>query len=632
MHSRRQEKSTDYPAFWKLDSVELKVNFVCDFSCNCDGYIKIYANGIGRAVLDSKPYRLGEIVPIKAGSHSINVSVQNLAGLPAIYAESDVCPTNGNWYTIDEKCNKIPVGFEKNYDTTEKNPEVFAFSYERIYPACEKEINGGKLFDFGKETFGYLYLENARADKNIYVGYGESEEEALDKGHTIVFETVTGSENYKLRQRAFRYIFVAPCDGIKVSADYEYLPLEYKGSFKCDNEKVNKIWDMCAYTLHLNTREVFLDGIKRDRWCWSGDAYQCYKFNNYLFFDKEIVKRTTTALRGNNTVREHINTITDYSMYWIIGLYDYYMSFGDGDYVRLMYEKAKSLFEYIKSRENSDGFITAMYNDWIFIDWSDMDKNGAICAEQMLYIETCKAMGKIAEISGESAKYYKNTAAELTEKVNRFYWNEDKGAFIDCYESGKNNVTRHANIFAIMYDIASTTQKDKIIKSVLLNDNITKITTPYFEGYELDVMGKIGNLEYIENMLDSYWGKMLDLGATTVWEEFDPTLSGAQHYAMYGEKYGKSLCHAWGASPIYLLGKYYIGVIPTKPGYEEFEIRPDKGGFGKISGTVPINGGAVTVELDSETLSVVSTKPGGKLVWKDKTYILEPDKKIMLQT
>ena len=25
-----------------------------------------------------------------------------------------------------------------------------------------------------------------------------------------------------------------------------------------------------------------------------------------------------------------------------------------------------------------------------------------------------------------------------------------KGAFIDCYTSGRNNVTRHANIFAVM--------------------------------------------------------------------------------------------------------------------------------------------------------------------------------------
>ena len=151
----------------------------------------------------------------------------------------------------------------------------------------------------------------------------------------------------------------------------------------------------------------------------------------------------------------------------------------------------------------------------------------------------------------------------MPKTTNKFFWKEEKGAYIDCYESGKNHISRHANVFAILYDVANEEQKAKIIENVLENDKITKITTPYFEGFELDVMGKIGHFDFIENVIKTYWKGMLDLGATTVWEEYNPNLSGAQHYEMYGNKYGKSLCHAWGASPIYLLGKYYLGVTPT---------------------------------------------------------------------
>ena len=39
--------------------------------------------------------------------------------------------------------------------------------------------------------------------------------------------------------------------------------------------------------MHLTTREFFIDGIKRDRWVWSGDAIQSYLMNYYLFFDNE---------------------------------------------------------------------------------------------------------------------------------------------------------------------------------------------------------------------------------------------------------------------------------------------------------------------------------------------------------
>ena len=112
----------------------------------------------------------------------------------------------------------------------------------------------------------------------------------------------------------------------------------------------------------------------------------------------------------------------------------------------------------------------------------------------------------------------------------------------------------------------------------------------------------------------------------TVWEEYNPILSGTQHYEMYGNKYGKPLCHAWGVSPIYLLGKYYLGVTPTSSGYETFEVKPYLGGFKFIDGVIPIKNGSVSVKVSKDKLSVTATRGGGKLVWKDKSYELEANK------
>ena len=92
---------------------------------------------------------------------------------------------------------------------------------------------------------------------------------------------------------------------------YEYLPEEYRGNFRCNDEELNRIWEVGAYTMHLTTREFFIDGIKRDRWVWSGDAIQSYLMNYYLFFDNESVKRTIWLLRGKDPVTSHSNTIMD---------------------------------------------------------------------------------------------------------------------------------------------------------------------------------------------------------------------------------------------------------------------------------------------------------------------------------
>ncbi len=630
-NSRREANGAQYPARWKLGAIDHSVKFYTEASLKTKGYLKVSVNGAGMIKINGEVYRVGERIELEAGEYRFGIEVVNMAGLPCAFMESDFCPSGEGWYTKNHLAERVKVGCLDYYDTPEKCPEEFFFAYQRVQPLSQEKTADGMLFDFGKEYFGHILISGASAEDRLHISYGESREEALDTENAILFEDLQGADSYKLRQRAFRYIYATGSPEIQVEADYEYLPLEYKGAFRCNDEDINRVWDMCAYTLHLNTREVILDGIKRDRWCWSGDAYQAYKFSNYLFFDKDIVKRSILGLRGGDLVQEHISTITDYSLYWIISLVDYYMNFKDMELIEFIYPRAVSLMDFVNGREDSNGLLIKKYEDWIFIDWSEIDFTGAVCAEQMLYIEANKAMAYLAKLLGKDYSCYEEKANKLTGQVNELYWDKEKGAFIDSFESGKRNVTRHANIFAVLYNIATEEQKDSIFKNVLLNDSITKITTPYFEGFELDAFGALGSFDFFENMLRSYWKGMLDLGATTVWEEFDPSLSGTEHYDMYGMKYCKSLCHAWGAGPIYLLGKYYLGVTPTKAGFEEFEVKPYLGSFEFIEGMVPVLEGEVKVYLSKEKLEVTATRNGGTLIWDNKEYTLESNKTFKIE-
>ena len=68
--------------------------------------------------------------------------------------------------------------------------------------------------------------------------------------------------------KAFRYVNVQFDSTLKldsVSMLYEYSPVTERGSFTCSDDEINKIYDVSKYTFHLNTREFFIDGIKRDR-------------------------------------------------------------------------------------------------------------------------------------------------------------------------------------------------------------------------------------------------------------------------------------------------------------------------------------------------------------------------------
>lgn len=140
----------------------------------------------------------------------------------------------------------------------------------------------------------------------------------------------------------------------------------------------------------------------------------------------------------------------------------------------------------------------------------------------------------------------------------------------------------------------------------------------------------MGMQQQVLKEIRNYWGGMIKEGATSFWEKYNPEEEGIQHLAMYGRPYGKSLCHAWGASPIYLLGKYYLGVKPTKAGYEEYEIRPVLGDLEWMEGDVPTPYGNIHIRMDKKGICVNSNGGRGILITGEHRYEIPCGKEISI--
>lgn len=623
LHTRREEFGCEYPPFWAMSAPYPNASFAKAYHSDEEDTVRVVTPHKAYVTIDGARYPVNTGITVPAGDHAVRVCMLATEGFPCIYINSKYLVTDETWLTDHLAGKGIPVGCDPAYTEPTDDPRIFKFAYSRMDAVKVQKTPEGTLYDFGKETYAVLHIENAQPDSTLRITYGESREEALDYPEALIRETVTGQSSYTLAPRAFRFVCVkaeqtAP---LSVYAEYEYLPLTDRGAFSCNRKNVNKIWEICAYTLHLNSREFFLDGIKRDRWCWSGDAYQSYKANNYLFFDPAITKRTIVALLGKPPYEQHINNINDYSMYLIIGAYEYYFATGDAQFIQIYYDRLKALYDFINGRLNEAGYVWGMPGDWVFIDWSDMDKGGALCAEQILLWQCRNAMAALSELVGLDGDAYRKAADKLKRNILRDFWREDRGGFVDCYTTGKENITRHANIFAIMYDFVSKKRARKIVRCVLENDEIIHITTPYFEFFELCALCKMGKLRYAQKKIESYWGGMVKLGATSIWEEYIPEHTGIQHYGMYGMKYGCSLCHAWGGGPIYLLGRYCLGVYPTSVAYETFTVEPNRGLYRSIDGKVPLpEGGEVSIQMDATSCTVTATRKGGTLILGGKSY------------
>ncbi|MBO6143842.1 MAG: alpha-rhamnosidase [Prevotella sp.] len=641
-NNRRTERGAMFPPFWKQDSHWPTVEFTTTVDLKRDENILITTEGKYNLAVDGK---LQTSISIPKGRHRLSIKVWNQATPPALFVSGPTIHTDASWQTtyedkiwIDENGTAhgsgiyVPVG-SWNFNDPNTPPSQYQLERKELRPVSSERIDSCRtLYDFGREVFGYLRLSNQEG--NLEVFYGESREEALDKEHCETLDHLYPGHR-EPDSKAFRYVCVECIDAVGARYDdvtmlYEYAPqdVSHSGSFRCSDDLLNKIWEVGAYTMDLTTREFFMDGIKRDRWTWSGDAIQSYLMNYYLRFDSECVKRTIRQLRGKDPVTAHVNTIMDYTFYWFKSILDYYEYTADIAFVREMWPRMVTLMDYVEGRLNGDGMAEGQPDDWIFVDWVDfpMHKRGTLCFEQILLMKAMETMALCAKLLDVKTDYRVKSEA-LRNKIKQTFWSYEQKAYYHALEDGKMNrqITKFPNMFAILYGLAYEEERQEIMQSVMLNPAIEPITTPYMRFYELEALCQMGHHTTVLQEMRDYWGGMLREGATSFWEKYVPSETGTQHLAMYGRPYGKSLCHAWGASPVYLLGKYYLGVQPTKPGYEEFEVRPHLGDLEWMEGDVPTPHGMIHVYMDREQVKVKATEGHGYLVVGNQRVAIKPN-------
>ena len=639
-NNRRTERGAMFPPFWKQDSHYVTVEFSREFNLDREETITIACEGQFNLMLDGKlQFGQPKTFTVPQGKHKLNLKVWNQATPPALFIEGATIHTDSTWLaTYEDKIwideNGVAHGSgiyvpaaSWNFDDIDTPPSQYRLERSEQRPVCSHSVTtNGTLYDFGKETFGYLKVKGLKGCIHIY--YGESAEEAMDKEHCETLDILTGGQSpcEICDSKAFRYVYIETEQNAsyeEVLMDFEYAPLEKErsGSFRCSDELLNDIWDTAAYTMDLTTREFFMDGIKRDRWTWSGDAIQSYLMNYYLRFDTECVKRTIRQLRGKDPVTAHVNTIMDYTFYWFKSIHDYYLYTADLDFVREMWSRMVTLMDYVEGRLNGDGMAEGQSDDWIFVDWVDfpMHKRGTLCFEQILLMKAMETMAVCAKLLGVKTDY-RVKAESLRNKIKQTFWSYERKAYYHAIEEGQMNqqITKFPNMFAILYGLAYEEERHEIMKSVMLNPAIDPITTPYMRFYELETLCIDGLQTEVLQEIRDYWGGMLHEGATSFWEKYNPEETGTQHLAMYGRPYGKSLCHAWGASPIYLIGKYYLGVQPTKPGYEEYLVKPVLGDLQWMEGDVPTPFGKIHVSMSRQEVTIYSDGGHGTLMIGEK--------------
>ena len=641
LQSQRLQWGSRLTPFWPMYEAHTRVLFRRDVKLTADEPLEIRTDGYAAVCYwtDAGAYREGAAIDGKfvlpKNATSIELKVQNTARPPAIWVKGEHLVSDGDWkatwITTWDRSEDVFCDAPARFTDPNVPPGLAKLPQVERRPVWCKAYKGNHLIaDFGEETFGYLKLLKVKGRGKVRIIYAESEAEMYAEelagtmdGALDGWEQIDLAETPEFRRalaHGFRYVHVIPVAGDvtvgSMAMDYESKGLPVRGSFRCSDPEINRIWDVAVHTLELTCREVFIEGVKRDHWVWSGDAVQSCLMNYYVFGDYDGCRDTLWTVRGKDPVKTHLNRIMDYSFYWFDAVEKYRLYSGDRHIARQAYPRMKSLMAFALGRLDGNGRPANGPGDWMFIAWAPEplhNEGGVTSFEQMLLVRALEATASMADEAGaaEDAAAYRARAAKLKAEVVPLFWSAEKGALMHLLKTDgtlDGQLTRYPNMFGLFYGYFDAAQRESVVKNVILNDGVMKIQTPYMRFYELEALCALGRQTDVTKEIKAYWGGMLKLGATSFWELYNPSESGAQHYAMYGRRFGKSLCHAWGASPVYLLGKYYLGVTPTSPGFATYDVRPNLGGLDWIEGVVPTPWGTIHVFADKNGHKVTENR------------------------
>ena len=383
-----------------------------------------------------------------------------------------------------------------------------------------------------------------------------------------------------------------------------YRNIPYLGSFRCSDPRLNDIWMTGAYTVHLNMQEYLWDGIKRDRVVWLGDMHPEVSTIMAVFGYNEVVDKSIDLACEQFPLPQWLNGMSAYSMWYLIIQYEWYMHNGNLDYLRKHRDYITGLIDCIDSCVDEEGNESLAKSR--FLDWpSTPNEAGVEAGYRALLCWALDDGAKLCDLLGEKGHAAKCNAiaGRLKKQIKQ-----------------PNRLKQAAALMAVAGLMESERACDEIISVGGAKDFST-----FYGYYMLQALAKAGEYQQALDIIRKYWGGMLDLGATTFWEDFN--LDWSRNAArlddfvpegkddIHGDfgdycypGFRHSFCHGWASGPTPWMTRHVLGIEVLDAGCKTIRIHPHLGDLEWAEGTYPTPLGVIYVKhVKKDGGNVVST-------------------------
>lgn len=504
-----------------------------------------------------------------------------------------------------DKATRVEALLEKGYNQMLLEAEA---------DVAEIAEGGYVIVDFGKEIAGSVRIIAAlKCVIRLRVGesYAETCSDLGVKGacndHSprdvsgIPISSWSDTEHFN---SAFRFVRIDVLEGTlklkRLLAGYLHTSIPRTGFFTCADEKVNRIYETAAHTLTLCMQNgVIWDGVKRDRLAWVGDMYPEVLALTDLYSDYTNVANMLDMTRETTPLPGWMNTIPTYSLWWIMCLSEYVLRSNDKDMYARSKEYVLSLLKIFDGYTSDEGLLTTgNMGMGTFLDWPTYKKPDEIYGATALLKMATEAAQRLLAADGTESTH----AVSILKKLK---------------STAGQPVTEKPAIAACVY-----AGQPADVKRLL--EGGAKGVSTFMSWIILMSLHENGYKKEAAEIAKEYYGAMLDLGATTFWEDFDiDWVKGAApitrlpedgeidvhgDYGKYCYKgYRHSFCHGWSSGVIEYLVREILGVKRTGADASSVEVSPYPA-YGDMKGTVPIGKGFVTVEVTNGRVSVSATE------------------------
>ena len=317
-----------------------------------------------------------------------------------------------------------------------------------------------------------------------------------------------------------------------------------------------------------------------------------------------MVPKSLDLIRDITPLPEWMNGISSYSIWWLLIHRDWYYYHGDLVYLKEQKPYMTALLRHLISKVDADGVEKLDGNR--FLDWPSNANPMAINAGlQALMVQAMKAGNELCTVLGENA--LASECQAMMEKMVKAAPKVTKPLLKSGVAPDAPGSKQAASLLAL-----AGLMKPEEANRKYLSVNGAKGFSTFYGYYMLRAMAAAGDYRGAIDVIRQYWGAMIDLGATTFWEDFNmewlPDASRIDELVPAGKKdihgdYGAycykgfrhSLCHGWASGPTSWLSEYVLGVQVVEPGCRTVRIAPHLGDLEWVEGTFPTPYGVITI-------------------------------------